>query len=329
MSPKVLDPLLRYLKAPAALSAEQIEDDIKEEIAFHISERARDYQALGMDQEAAHQAALARFGDASKVTVQCHTTSISKLVALHRIHLGATLALGALVAVLTFQLFARHSETAQALPSIPPSVASMLDNDWTGDVSGRVEGEHGQPIRGANVLIVVKTWPDQSYFQRAYGAITDGDGRFVLENIRPATDYFEVQAAVVTANREVQSVYYTPTDGQPAELNFKLRRTDSFTLQITGDRGLPMAGVEVIPHQRVDHSGQLHLVYFDSAQSIIHKSDQEGHVQLPYFQPGDSVTVLLRLEDEQWESYELQVPETGNASICIHDDAQRPATKET
>ena len=52
-----------WMRLRAFLSRKQMERVIEEELAFHLEERAREFQVRGMDAEAARRSAICRFGD--------------------------------------------------------------------------------------------------------------------------------------------------------------------------------------------------------------------------------------------------------------------------
>lgn len=310
----MLKTLLRYLHSPPARSAEEFGDAIEQELAFHIAERIREYMAEGLSEQDAKRAALMRFGDASRVAAECHAAAVGGLALWHRLHLAMTAALAIAVGVLWFTS-RRSGEDPLALASqLPPGIASMLDNDWTGDITGQILDEHEQPIDNASVLVVVKTWPDQSYFQRAYTAITDAQGRFLIEDVHPVNERYAVQIAAVAENRVLKSSYHRRRTGRLEPVVFKLPPSSGFALQVEAQRGGTLTGVEVLPHSRVEVGGTEHLVYFDSAQSLVRRTDGEGRVELPYFQPGDTATVLLRIHEGDWESRDIIVPAAGEAA---------------
>ncbi|HEX2475433.1 MAG TPA: permease prefix domain 1-containing protein, partial [Lacipirellulaceae bacterium] len=167
MMRRILNSMYRYLRAPAARSAEEFGNEIEEEITFHIAQRAGEYMSSGMSAEEARHKALERFGNASRYAAQCHLATIRGLATWHRLHLAMTVGLILAVAWLWFRSTGRGMGSLAEFAQLPPGIASMLDNDWTGDVRGRLVDERGRPVTSAHVLVVVKTWPDQSYFQRA------------------------------------------------------------------------------------------------------------------------------------------------------------------
>jgi hypothetical protein len=302
-----LKTLLRYLRTPAARSAEEFGDSIEVELAFHISECSQEYVANGMSPKDARRAALKRFGPPSRVAAECHAAAVDGLAWWHRLHLAMTAALFVAVGVLWF------TSTRLAF-KVPPGIMSMLDHDWTGDVTGQILDENGRPIVGAHVLVVVKTWPDQSYFQRAYAALSNGEGRFLIENVHPVNERFEVQIAALADSRVFKSSYSTHSSGVLEPVVLALPPSSGFALQVETAQGGTLAGVEVLPHSRVEPDGAEHLVYFDSAQSFVRRTDSHGRVELPYFTPGDTASVLIRAPKGEWQSRELLVPAAGEVA---------------
>lgn len=302
---------LEYLRSPARRTADEFGEAIEEELAFHIAERTREHVAEGVPEDEAKRLALQRFGDASRVAAECHAASIGGLVLWHRLHLVMTAALTVAVAILAFQGLGLRNETWMKLTQLPPGIASMLDNDWTGDVTGRILDERQRPIANANVMVVVKTWPDQSYFQRAYAAISNADGRFHIDNVHPVNERYEVQIAAVADRRALTSSYHSQSAGELEPIVLELRRSSGVVLQVESPQGTTLAGVEVLPQGRVDADGSRHLVYFDSAQSLVRRTDIACRVELPFFNPGDNAQVLVRTSGEEWEPRDIIVPPAG------------------
>lgn len=306
-----LKTLIQYLRAPATRSAEEFGDAIEEEITFHLASRTQEYMTGGMSADGARRAALKRFGDATRVAVECQAAEVRRLATWHRLHLAITTLL--FISVGVFCLTSMRPEGGRlALSQLPPGIVSLLDNDWSGDVTGRILDERGRPIDAAHVLVVVKTWPDHSYFQRAYAVVTGPDGQFLIEDVHSVTEPFAVQIAVVAEKRVLKSAYHRRTAGQLKPLVFELPPSTGLALRVEAEGGGErLAGVEVLPHVRVESSGAEHLVYFDSAQPIVRQTNDEGRVELPYFQPGDKVSVMLRMPQGEWESRDIIVPAAG------------------
>ena len=311
MLTQTLHALRHYLRTPAAWSAERFGDEIEDEIAFHLTERTRDLIAEGFSEEEAKQAALTQFGDAARIAAECHAGAVGGLALWHRLHLAMTVALAVAVGALWFSL---HPTMLDLSEQLPTALASMVDNDWTGDVTGRILDDQGRAISNAHVLVVVKTWPDGSYFQRAYTAITDASGGFLVEDVHPLDELYEVQIAAVADHRVLKSAYLSHKNGALAPIVFQLPPSQGFALRVEASRGESLAGIEVLPHGRIEEGGDTHVVYFDSAQQIIRRTDRDGRVELPYFQPGDTATVMLRAPEGEWVSRDVVVPAHGRVA---------------
>ncbi len=143
------------------------------------------------------------------------------------------------------------------------------------------------------------------------------DGRFRIDDVYPSNDRFAVQATAVADHRELKSTYQQQDGGELAALEFDLPRSPDFDLQVEAEAGDALAGIEILPHGRVEATGAEHVVYFDSARPIVRRTDRNGRVQLPYYQPGDRATVLLRGPNGEWESRDLVVPPAGQVAT-IH-----------
>lgn len=311
MLASILKSILGYLRSPAARSAEEFGDDIEAEIAFHLDARAREYMQSGMSEPDARRAAIQQFGNPAQIAVECHAGDIGRLVLWHRLHLALTVGLVLAVAWLWFGT-ARSIDVQRLVAShVPPGIASMLDNDWTGDVTGRIVDERGRPIENAHVLAVVKTWPDQSYFQRAYTAVSDSQGKFVIQDVHPVNERFQVQVAAVADGRALTSEYHSARNGTLPPIVLRLAPSSGFAVQIESENGARLPDVELLPQGRVAANGTEHVVYFDSAQGLVRRADDAGRAELPYFQTGDTANFLVRTAKGKWMSQDVKVPAAG------------------
>jgi len=62
----------------------RIEDEVDDELAFHLEMRTREYVAQGMAPEDARRAALARFGDMARANAICRTIGVRRDRVMHR-----------------------------------------------------------------------------------------------------------------------------------------------------------------------------------------------------------------------------------------------------
>lgn len=312
--------LLNYIRTPALLSKNATRSDIEDELSFHIAERTREYMAAGMTEHEAHQAACHRFGNPAHYVRECEQGATGGLTVCHRVHLMVTVAL---IIALTTLLLTRPTHTLHRGASIalmPPGIESLLHHDWTGDITGQVLDQNGQPIADADILVVVKTWPNGSYFQRAYHARPTASGTFLIENVHPLNDRYAVLITAVAGQRELRSSYTVCEGGFFNRTVFTLPPAGGLTLQVATHEGRAIEGVEVLPHARLDAAGDEHLVYFDSAQPVVQRTNKAGRADLPYFQPGDLATLLLRFPRGDWETREFTVPAAGEVAVVRPSD---------
>lgn len=305
----ILKALRDYLRTPAARSAAELGDAIEEEIAFHIAARARELMDRGLPEAEAYQAARRKFGDPSRVAAECHQAAVGGLIVWHRLHLAVTASLALVVGWLCLTMFRTDSHSAS--PRLPPGIASMLAHDWTGDVTGQIRDEAGHPVPDAQVLVVVKTWPDHSYFQRAYLAVTTPDGQFRIPDVHPLNERYEVQVAALASGRVLKSSYHTAAAGELEPVVLELAPSSGLAVQVESEQGTRLPDVEVLPQRRIEAGGAEHLVYFDSAQSLVRRTDDHGRAELPYFRSGDTANVLVRMGQGEWKSLAVKVPDGG------------------
>ncbi len=231
-------------------------------------------------------------------------------------HLVTTVVMGVIVCLLAINQFGRN---AISVAKMPPGLLAMLDNDWSGTVSGTVNSEDGFPIQGATLLVTVKTWPDGSYCQRAYSAVANSNGRFSIAGVCPTNDHYEVQVTAIASNHELKSCYKEFDTGESEPFYFELGASSGVTLVVEDEFGSPLPNVQVLPHERTDRRGNTHSVYFDSGQPMIATTDQQGRVKIPYFRAGDQFTVLIHSRGD-WVPLETIAPATGEfASVRATD----------
>jgi hypothetical protein len=298
-----------YLRTPHGVP-DEVSRSIREEIEFHLAERARQQMRDGAEVDEACQTAVAQFGDVEGVVRGCHQAAGAAHARWHWAHLGTTAVLLVAVGLLSVWVVRNSGE--------PPA--------GEGDVTGRVVDEQGRAVANANVLVVVKTWPKQAYRQLAYVAITRADGSFEIENVYPTDEKYAIQLAVVADGLQLQSTYVDLRDGELEPVQFRLAATEPVTLRLHTTAGLPLEGVEVFPHERLEADGSRHMVYFCSGGSVVRRSDSQGEVSLPYFAPGDAATVFVRLPGGDWKPKTFPVGDSRDIVVTLTDDVAPQAS---
>jgi len=323
MITRYLNAVRDYLTSPTVRDAGA---DIRDELEFHLAEQVDELVAAGMSESGARQMALERFGNPEQIAVECYAAGHGSSILWRRLHLAVTAALVAIVAGLGWLTFNGQTATARTLP---PPIASMIDNNWAGDVTGRVLDNHDRPIANADVLVVVKTWPDQSYFQRAYNATTDQQGAFRIDDVYPLNEEYEVQVTAMADHRVLESRYFAQQAGELSPVGFQLAPSGFFAVRAVSESGIALAGVEVFPHQRIARNGPEHSVYFDSAEPVIRQTDAAGLVELPWYKPGEEAVLYLRAPNQEWGTHTVTVPELGHVVAIPVSIDTRQHSQET
>lgn len=292
-----------YLVGSPQRSAKRVSSDIDDELAFHLEQRKHDFIRRGMTAEEAEAAAKERFGNAQRIAAECYSVSMTGTTWFHRVHLVATAAL-----ICAVVYFGWSMSRPAVSPELPPGIAAVMQEDWSGDVTGRVVDDNGMPVTGANVLVAVKTWPGGSYFQRPYACLTKADGTFAIQRVHPANQVYEVQVAVVAEGLAMRSQYQSFNAGESRSFKFTLPAAETIQLKLANSAGDSLVGIDVIPVERIDTSGSHELVYFDTAKPIASQTDVSGTIEFSCFQPGDQAVLMVRCDEDEWKRVPVAIP---------------------
>ncbi|WP_298865925.1 carboxypeptidase-like regulatory domain-containing protein [uncultured Gimesia sp.] len=301
--------LLAYLHLPLFAHTVRETNEIREEIEFHLTSSVQENVDAGLNDQKSQQAALEQFGDVDSVVRDCCNVSISRHVFWHRIHQVLTLVLVCAVGSLWFYTRPNSAENPD-LSTLAASGYSVAET--SGDIRGTVVAEHGKPVNAAHVLAVIKTWPPNGFRQNSYTATTRADGTFIIKDVYPPEQDYEVQIAAIADDHLLQSEYITMQKGTLEPFCFQINKTSPFVLRFESSDGTPIVGVSAFPFERVENDGHEHSVYFCSAQPIVRKSNAAGKISMPHFLPGEQVTVYVRFPDSDWQQRRLTVPDNAN-----------------
>ncbi|MEZ6148281.1 MAG: permease prefix domain 1-containing protein [Planctomycetaceae bacterium] len=125
--------------------------------------------AAGLSEEEARRQAIARFGNAVDVEQECLAINRGDLQVLHGLHLVVTA--GLFIGFVTLLWTTRRGPSAPL--TIDSAAIQRLKHDLveavadgppilTGDIEGTVFNVSGKPIANADVLVVVKSWPEDN-----------------------------------------------------------------------------------------------------------------------------------------------------------------------
>jgi hypothetical protein len=104
-----------------------LEQEIIDELEFHISMRADENIRCGMPPEEAHEAALRRFGDFERVRQQCRRALIGERMMWQRIQMVLSVVLLIAVAVLAAQVYSGQRDNRESLVRISNSLRQLAE----------------------------------------------------------------------------------------------------------------------------------------------------------------------------------------------------------
>lgn len=328
---------------------EEIDDEIEEELRLHLDLLVLDAERQGLEAEEARRRALSRFGDIASLSRRCREIKQGDAPMLRRLQAIATLLLLAAVVFLGVRDWvsanaavqhmnattnflrtiqsdlgelraelrpAGPSPNAEATQTVAKRVATKAD------LRGVVTGVDGEPIAEADVLLIVKTWPNNRFRQDDYAVKTDGGGAFVLKGRVPLDGQYGVNAAVVADKHAIRSRYVLVEDPQgqpPEELDFELPASNAIQIVVTDQAGEPLAKALVAPSARLTQDDDEHLVYHQGSRPAWKKTDAEGAVTVDWFVPGDLGKVTIRPRGGDWQERKFDVGEAATVTVAVED----------
>jgi hypothetical protein len=119
------DSLAARLPAIDSRPISQVDQEIFDELDFHIAMRTEENMNLGMTAEAARSAALAQFGDFAAVQQRCRRALLGERIMWQRIQMGLSIVLLAAVAVLAMQLYNGQRANRQSIDDIASALKRL------------------------------------------------------------------------------------------------------------------------------------------------------------------------------------------------------------
>ena len=116
-----------FLRPPDLRSKAQVEDEIAEELEFHLAMRQRDNEQAGMASAAARRDAEERFGDFEAIRSACARIHTGEWRVLQRIHLVLSFALLGVVVFLGWQFVGSRAETAELVGELRGDIGALAD----------------------------------------------------------------------------------------------------------------------------------------------------------------------------------------------------------
>ena len=156
---------------------------------------------------------------------------------------------------------------------------------------GSILNEAGEPVAGAKVLLMYKSWPNNRFRMERAVAKTDEAGLFVFPSKYRTTQKCAFLVSVIADGQTMTSEYVTNMDGKklpPVILETEAAIKKNFLLEDSD--GDPLVNAVVYPLKR-DAAGKEFMIYPVSASDAATKTDADGKVDLNMFTGGDEVSL--------------------------------------
>lgn len=269
-------------------SAGLVDREIDEELDFHIECRTRDLMESGMSFENAVEEANRQFGGRARIRRECQTIGYGRNVWLIIILSCGFLVSVAAIGWLTHLLHAANQQNQQML-ALVHSLQPV--QDAKNGLTGEITDEKGQPVSGARVLLIFKSWPGGQYQQQGLNQTSDEAGKFRFPELYSSSMQTAFLVTILAEGRAMQSEYVLyKAKSKVKPFRFKLQTAIEKTFIVHDKSGKPVADTIVFPSTRKpEKSDDEFMMYDQSAESAGYRTDAAGKVRMALFAPGDSV----------------------------------------
>jgi hypothetical protein len=291
-------------------SSEEVGAEIDDELEFHFQSLVEENLAKGMTFSDAWSAARERFGSLPRYSAACrelHRRSPSGA--------AAAVALAALTGVVAWNAASMQAWRRTSAEPQTAQVESRIHQSKDRDVAGRLVDSLGRPVANADVLVVLKSWPNGRYRQRAMHVRANGEGEFRLADALPAEGPYAVHLAAFKEGFAFASSYRLVEDENEEAEASKLMRLSfaaDATLVVQDEMGRPAPNARVAPQSRKSSHGDSHQVYFQASGPVQRTTDAEGRTPLDCFEPGDRAELFIQLPGRDWIRRTVDVPAKGD-----------------
>src|SRR5436190_56257 len=121
----ILESLAARLPAIDSRPISQVDQEIFDELEFHIAMRTEENMNLGMTADVARSAALKQFGDFAAVKQRCRRALLGERIMWQRIQMGLSVVLLGAVAVLAVQLYNGQRANRESIDDIASALKRL------------------------------------------------------------------------------------------------------------------------------------------------------------------------------------------------------------
>jgi uncharacterized GH25 family protein len=308
--------------------SDEIEDDVRAELEFHLYELADELQQHGHPPSEARRLAAERFGNVDAYVRECQRIKKGDQIVLQRILVATSLALVVFVGLLAWRMFALSADQQDLIAQLQQTQAELANLREpqrenvlpapTAAVTGRVFTEEGEPIANAHVLAIYKTWPYGRCQQQSYHTTTSESGEFTLPEDLPTSGKHALQLAVVADGYAFESLYeLNPAAGlkQLSPFEFRLSEATPLRIQVLDTDGKGVANAEVFLQDRRAAGGAKHGIYFQGSEVVHQRTNADGYATLVTSSDGDRVIMLARGPGQDWQQFDAEVREAAEPLV--------------
>jgi hypothetical protein len=284
-----------------------INNDINDELEFHLHCRVDELVAEGMTRELATQQARADFGSPETIRKQCQQISYGARTWLTILNILGLTFLSLAVCWLSWQLITVKGQNAvmakQLVSSSSPSGLMIAPGDPAQDklhdLTGTISGPDG-PVADAKVLLIFKSWPGGNYHQEAKSTTTDEKGKFRFEELYAVNMQTAYLVSVVKDGLTLESKYWVNDKRRKVKsVKIRLKKAIEKTLTIRDGSGELLANSEVFVQSRNfdPNGGSGDMIYPQSRSEIMKTTDANGKVSIGNFVTKDKAIVSYVTSD--------------------------------
>jgi hypothetical protein len=314
------------------------EREVDEELMLHLRSLGDDNLAAGMPPDEAWRDAQTRFGPLRHYSDACRRVTLADRLPLPAIAFAGLAAIAILVGWMLFEvrslrqgqlalLEAKSLEAASTAHPMSTRAAPPAEASSHADLSGLVLDRRGEPLDGADVFVILKTWPGDRFRQQAFASTSGRDGSFRLPDLVPDEGQVGLLVAAVKDGHALTSTYQLRRKGERLStdgLTLRLDDASRITLVVQDRGGHPVANARILPSARQSPDGENHFVYFQGSEPLQVASDAEGRVTLGCFERGDEAEIYLQTPGEDWQRHVVEIPVEGDVVTISMEPARGP-----
>lgn len=306
-------------------------DEIADELFFHFRSLVEDGLTRGVPFDKAWTEAETRFGSLRRYSAECRRIAWRNPLSTKALVLAGLVGLGLVAGWLHTEVSALRAEQevfrqlasrAAAVADLRPN-SVVLSSEERSELVGRLVDRRGQPVAGARVLVIVKTWPDGYYRQEDFSTASDERGGFRLPAIVPSEGRFALQVAAVKDGYALTSSYQfkNGAEGEVVEpLVLTLGEATPLTLTIHDRAGHAIPNARLAPASRKSADGREHLVYLQGSDPIQVSADGAGKAHIGCFARGDQAQLHVQSPGQSWRLCTLTIPDEGEAIVVLAEN---------